>query len=95
MSSSQHSVKVLGVFTVPARLPALLVVIGAPGIKSLRLGDSWYFDPVSRSLWSLTSIALSDSFSLTTEAVGLLQISGNGKLVEGLELHLVPIGWQP
>ncbi len=95
MSSSQHSVKVLGVFTVPARLPELLVVIGAPGINSLRLEDYWYFDPVSRSLWTLNSFGLSDSFSVTTEAVGLLQISGNGKLVEGLELHLVPIGWQP
>ncbi len=95
MSSSQHSVKVLGVFTVPARLPELLVVIEAPGIKSLCLGEFWFLDPVSRSLWKLTSIALSDSLSVTTEAIGLLQISGNGTLVEGLELQLVPIGWQP
>jgi hypothetical protein len=95
MSSSQRSVKVLGVFTVPARLPELIVVLEAERIWSLPLDESWFFDPASRTTWRSTSLAHATPPSDTTQVRMLAKVSGNGELVDGLELQLVPIGWQP
>ena len=95
MTQSQHIVKVLGIFIVPARLPELMVVLEAQRIRSLPLDESWFLDPASRTTWRSTSLAHTNPPSDTTQVRMLVKVSGNGELVDGLELQLVPIGWQP
>ena len=100
MSDSHNAICVLDVLNVPVRVSerhgevAAIEICGSDAVSAVRLEDFWHFDPVSDSIWRLTSVALADPPSFTKFLVGLKRISGSGRLVCGLRLLTVPIGWQ-
>lgn len=95
MNPGQRVVRILDVFIAQGRRPRVLVVITASASELSELEDFWYFDPASRSIWSLANIAHVSQSIPASVVIQLVQVSGIGTLVAGLELHMVPIGWQP
>ncbi len=95
MNPNQRIVKVLAAVAFPARHPEVFVALEVPGRNWLGSMDFWLFDPPSGSIWRVANLAHVDTPSPNRDLVGLMPVSGSGTLVEGLELHMVPIGWEP
>ena len=95
MNPGHRIVRALAVYAMPARHPEVFVVLEVPDRNWLGSMDFWLLDPPSGSIWRVANLAHVDTPSPNRDCVGLMPVSGSGKLVEGLELHMVPIGWQP
>ncbi len=95
VNPSQRAIRVLDVFIAQGRRQRVLAVITVSASELSELSDFWYFDPASSSIWSLANIAHVSQSIPASVVIQLVQVSGTGTLVAGLELHMVPIGWQP
>ncbi len=94
MNPGHRIVRTLAVYAMPARHPEVFVVLEVPDRNWLGSTRFWLLDPTSSSIWRVANLGHGGT-SPDRVTVGLMPVSGSGTLVEGLELHMVPVGWQP
>lgn len=94
MNCKPRVVRIDDVFNIRGFFPQVIVGIEIPPDEQLELDEYWYFDPSSKSTWRFGGCPCPPR-GQRPKTIALAPVSGDGKLVPGLELQLVPIGWQP
>ncbi len=94
MNCKPRVIRIDDVFNIRVRLPQVCVGFEIPLDEQCELDKYWYCDPISKSTWSYGGGAAPPP-GQSKRIIALAPVSGDGKLVPGLELQLVPIGWQP